>query len=128
MRRTVCCRFFILAMLIWLQVILSLSLYERVSAIEDHQSDDYSISISVGDVASLSIHPGFFATASQTVTVDSTNPTGYTITIQTIGTSSSLSNNIDNGAEIKTFEDSFSIASGYSYEYGFSTDEDIFHS
>ena len=64
---------------------------------------DPSISISINPV-SITLQPGEFGTASQTITASTTNSTGYTIKLGNSSNTTDLVNTADNTKVLPTFK------------------------
>ena len=88
-------------------------------------TDELTLSISPSAI-NMSLMPGTFASSSQTISVSTTNTSGYTVTLSTDGSSTALVNQNDNTKTIPTItlpsgSDSISAAS-FGYGYGYSID------
>lgn len=88
---------------------------------------DDSITLSISpNVAELDLMPGNYGYTNQTLTVSTTNPTGYKITMETTGTSTALVETSDPTLTIPTFtlesgQTSIPVAD-LGYGYGYSLD------
>ncbi len=81
------------------------------------------------DTVNITTAPGMFASASQTITVSTTNPTGYNGNIKTLGTGTALINQDNNARTIPTFTTQGGAASvpagNTGYGYGYSIDNGV---
>ena len=89
-------------------------------------ANDASISVSTNDIY-ITVAPGNFSSASQTITATTDNAAGYTIELETLGSSTALTHQTDSTKTIPTFtlpsgESSIPIAS-ITDGYGYSVDE-----
>lgn len=88
-------------------------------------AEEITVTIS-SDTVNIVTAPGIFASASQTITVSTNNPTGYNGSLATLGSGTALVNQDDNSVTIPTFtlpSGATSVpANNTGYGYGYSID------
>ena len=103
----------------------SIILSDALALTDEEESE---LSLVVGeDIQFDLLWPDQFSAAAQSIKVSTTNSTGYTLSIETLGTSSAMVNQeISDGVIPTLSRDGIRLSDGFPYGYGYSLDGELF--